>query len=369
MPKITEREGARFCTECKGLYNGKSVDPPNQCPWCYAKQEQEKYQQENSSCCTPVANPTDCNEKINLVGCPPTDRGIFLSLASGRPFYPEDPRVEDFTIEDIAHGLSNLCRYGGHCSDFYSVAQHSVLVSHHVHPENALWGLLHDASEGLGLVDLPRPVKALLPDYHRLEKKVMAVIAKKFSLTPSVPSEVKEVDEIVLATEKRDLMPPGLDWGPLPDPLPEEIVPYTPQEAEMEFLDRFYELVTERSLFNSLGDPRPPEPYTGYIGETPNPKTTLEKNTRSAESEDILFEAHRLVNGDRNNQYGPPTQDFDRTAKIWSALKGVEFQPYEVALFLASVKLSRLTWSPGKRDSWTDLAGYACCGWKCVGKP
>jgi hypothetical protein len=85
-----------------------------------------------------------------------------------------------------------------------------------------------------------------------------------------------------------------------------------------------------------------------------------------------LETAHGLVNGDRNNQYGSPTQDFARTAGIWTALFGgkvdsatggtVPFAAHDVALALAAVKLSRLTWSPLKGDSWVDLAGYAACG-------
>lgn len=80
--------------------------------------------------------------------------------------------------------------------------------------------------------------------------------------------------------------------------------------------------------------------------------------------EDILEEALRISSGDRQNAYGPPDQDFARTAKIWSALKGVEFEPREVALFMIALKLSRET-HQRKRDNWVDIAGYARCGSKC----
>lgn len=85
----------------------------------------------------------------------------------------------------------------------------------------------------------------------------------------------------------------------------------------------------------------------------------------------ILREASDLITGDRNNTYGPPSQDFARTAGILTALgfsgpDGVAIVPHHVAMIIAAVKLSRLTWSPGKRDNWTDLAGYAGCGWECV---
>jgi hypothetical protein len=94
-----------------------------------------------------------------------------------------------------------------------------------------------------------------------------------------------------------------------------------------------------------------------------------------------LNEARDLITGDRNNQYGPPTQDFDRTAKLLNAMgyarvdaEGVvqDILPSDVALIIAQVKVSRLMHSRRKRDSWVDLAGYAACGFECAeeeGKP
>lgn len=81
---------------------------------------------------------------------------------------------------------------------------------------------------------------------------------------------------------------------------------------------------------------------------------------------DMLREAEQLVDGDRNNQYGDPRQDFQRTAAMWSAYLGVEIAPHDVAALMAMLKISRIRWSPGKRDSWVDLAGYAACGWHCA---
>ncbi len=83
-----------------------------------------------------------------------------------------------------------------------------------------------------------------------------------------------------------------------------------------------------------------------------------------------LDEAKSLITGDRNNAYGPPTQDFDRTAAMATAFGfGVNGQPVEghhVAIFMILLKMSRLAWSPGKRDSWVDAAGYAGCGYECA---
>lgn len=82
--------------------------------------------------------------------------------------------------------------------------------------------------------------------------------------------------------------------------------------------------------------------------------------------EDILEEALRLTTGEKIDQYSHPTMDFARTAAMWTALFGREFKKHEVAMAIACVKLSRMTWSPEKRDHWTDLAGYSRTGWICV---
>src|ERR1700724_2684254 len=83
--------------------------------------------------------------------------GGWQQTFTGRRFYPLSPRVEDVCIEDIAHALSNICRYGGHCREFYSVAQHCNMVSDWM-PEFKLEGLLHDSPEAY-IGDMVRPVK------------------------------------------------------------------------------------------------------------------------------------------------------------------------------------------------------------------
>lgn len=77
-----------------------------------------------------------------------------------------------------------------------------------------------------------------------------------------------------------------------------------------------------------------------------------------SEEENILQEADRLVNGDRQNSYGRPLDDFQRTAKIWSGILGVDVSPQQVGMCMVGLKLSRLC-NKQKRDSLVDIAGYA----------
>jgi hypothetical protein len=86
---------------------------------------------------------------------------------------------------------------------------------------------------------------------------------------------------------------------------------------------------------------------------------------------DALDEAKALITGDRNSAYGPPWQDFSRTAGALNAYgyrgpEGRELESHDVAVFVMAVKLSRLMWTPTKRDSWVDIAGYAGCGLECA---
>ena len=100
----------------------------------------------------------------------------------------------------------------------------------------------------------------------------------------------------------------------------------------------------------------------GRWSSVPQPSQPQYANARA----EVLLGAEALVNGDRNVQYGDPRADFKRTAAMWGAYLGVEVAPHDVAALMALLKVSRIRWSPQKQDSWTDLAGYAACGWDCA---
>ena len=133
---------------------------------------------------------------MNNLGC----YGTCIPTYTGKVFDPYAPDIHSICIEDIAHHLSNLCRFGGSTSRFYSVAEHSIMVSYLVHPDNAKWGLLHDASEAY-VIDLPKPLKVMFPEYKALETIVQQAICEKFLLQPDMPIDVKEADLFALARE------------------------------------------------------------------------------------------------------------------------------------------------------------------------
>lgn len=173
----------------------------------------------------------------------------WIQTYTGRQFWPLEPRVDDIDIVDIAHALSNLCRYGGHVEQFYSVAQHCVLVSHAVPAEHALRGLLHDASEAY-LIDVPRPIKRSegMEAYREAEKRLEATIYERFGLSAEDPECIKTADNQLLRTEQRDLMKPApAAWKDYRvGALPETIIPWSPQFARCRFLERFGELTNPK---------------------------------------------------------------------------------------------------------------------------
>lgn len=166
----------------------------------------------------------------------------WIQTYQGGCFEPFNPQASQIKIRDIAHALALTCRFTGHCTEFYSVAQHSVMVSQIVSRKHALAGLLHDASEAY-LTDVASPIKRELPDYRELENTLMLAISNRYHLDYDY-RDVKHADLIMLATERRDLMNPcPVDWFPLPPPLEEKLIPWPWDVAEFYFLRRFYELV------------------------------------------------------------------------------------------------------------------------------
>ncbi|MEP9089816.1 HD family hydrolase [Enterobacter cloacae] len=174
----------------------------------------------------------------------------YIQTLSGKKFDYLNSTADDVEIEDIATALSHICRFSGHLPEFYSVAQHSVLCSLIVPPEFAFEALMHDAAEAY-CQDIPAPLKALLPDYRRIEERVEQLIRVKFSTTPDMSAVVKYADLVMLATERRDLdiddgsLWPCLEGIPASDII--QIVPLRPGQAYGLFINRFNELTESRA--------------------------------------------------------------------------------------------------------------------------
>jgi len=188
--------------------------------------------------------------------------GTYITTFTGKQFYPLHPDVNDIDIKDIAHALSNCCRWVGHVSQFYSVAQHSVLVSYLCEPKNALCGLLHDASEAY-LSDMARPIKYTesMEGYRDIEAGLEKVIAEKYSLPYPLPKDVKYADDMLLIAEGYQLFKPPLSWvfdklkaAGLEKPLVTLDGCWIPAVAKAKFIMRFMELNGVK-----LGIPEPEE--------------------------------------------------------------------------------------------------------------
>lgn len=167
----------------------------------------------------------------------------WIQTYTGRKFWPLAPHENDVCIEDIAHALSLKCRYTGHCREFYSVAQHSVLVSRMVEPPDELWGLMHDAAEAY-LPDVARPIKRAIR-FEPVEWAVMQAVANKFSLRLPMPCSVKAADLCCLERERRQMLgEPPEEWETADcwDGDASVITCWSPLLAEMRFIKRFNEL-------------------------------------------------------------------------------------------------------------------------------
>jgi 5'-deoxynucleotidase YfbR-like HD superfamily hydrolase len=177
----------------------------------------------------------------------PTDpAGAWIVTFTGRKFFPLAPNVEDIDIRDIARALSNTCRFNGHVKRFYSVAQHSVLVSRRVPKQYALAGLLHDASEAY-IADVTKPVKDTpeMEAYRVIEDRLQRTIFRAFGLAPEMPQCVHMADQKIVANEAASLFDPIPEWIYEREPYRNEdtslwrVEPVNPDTAQMQFLERY----------------------------------------------------------------------------------------------------------------------------------
>ena len=164
-----------------------------------------------------------------------------IKLLSGGFYDFIDLEQSVYNIEDIAHNLSRICRYTGAIEKHYSVGQHSVLVSYAVEREHALAALLHDASEAF-MNDINSPLKALLPGYKRIEKKVEKEIFKRFGLKFPMHPSIKVADTNIFQAEDYYLRGNVNKLGPYFKP----VVAWTAAKSKKKFLERFMELTENK---------------------------------------------------------------------------------------------------------------------------
>lgn len=150
----------------------------------------------------------------------PSSSESFIQTYSGRKFDFENPAPESIALEDIAHALARICRFGGHISRYYSVADHSLNVARIVAWKGANLAtvqaaLFHDAQEAY-LGDIVTPFKRMLPQAVDLERKLSAMILQKFGIGEAEVdfAAVKRADETMLVVEAKALFdfPPLEDW-------------------------------------------------------------------------------------------------------------------------------------------------------------
>lgn len=166
-----------------------------------------------------------------------------MTTYTGKFVDPMNMRPEDICLPDIAHALAMKCRFGGHCREFYSIAQHCCLAATHIQPicqhDRAL-ALLHDASEAY-LFDIPTPLKERGDQLFELEVSTELVLLDTIieKYLPNVKRGTWEgIDHQLLITECRTFMN---NWEHIPvaNEIPSvhiSITPWSWQRAEQTFL-------------------------------------------------------------------------------------------------------------------------------------
>lgn len=177
--------------------------------------------------------------------------GSWMQTFTGIQFWPLDPRPDEISFIDIGAALSKVCRFGGHTTQFYSVAEHAWHLSYYVSEENALAALLHDAAEAY-IGDMVRPLKRHMIEFQNVEQVLMDQIAGKVGLDNLLPYEVRDADNRILLDERAALLNPSpASW--IQDiegisPLDIEICAFDPDTANEHFMSRLQELLNGKDI-------------------------------------------------------------------------------------------------------------------------
>lgn len=168
---------------------------------------------------------------------------------SGKHLDLANPKADQISILDIAHALSQICRFAGNTQGFYSVAQHCCYVSEFVESKYKFSALLHDAAEAY-ISDIPTPFKKLVPGIAAAEKVVSDAIGKKFGANHMHSEEVHKADRLVLNLEFRDLMGQEASENP---PKGVYITPWASAFGNRRFLELFRKYSPTSEYSRNLG--------------------------------------------------------------------------------------------------------------------
>ncbi len=171
----------------------------------------------------------------------------WITSFTGRKINFNELSHADICIEDIATGLSNICRFNGQCGKFYSVAEHCVLGAEHLkytlkNHAAAKAFLLHDASEAY-LGDVSSPLKNIIESiYLPLENQLTNRINQVFNIDNNYASLVKEIDMRMCITERDAMLDRNVRWSDKYESLerlPIIVKNWEPRYAKAYFLDLF----------------------------------------------------------------------------------------------------------------------------------
>jgi len=163
----------------------------------------------------------------------------WMQTYTGKRFDFINVDVDNIDIVDIAHSLAYSCRYGGHCKEFYSIAQHSVICSAYVPQEYQFEALMHDAAEAY-IGDIVSPLKGQLRNLPAIERVIEQSIANKFGLIYPFPPVILKVDRQLALAERKFLFNDLIPWDIHEDPLDlPKLAPWHPIQAESTFMQAF----------------------------------------------------------------------------------------------------------------------------------
>ena len=165
-----------------------------------------------------------------------------IKTVTGKLLDVFNPDPDLICAEDMSQGLSNECRFGGQTKTFHSVAEHSIWMAERAEPQDKIACLFHDGSEGLGLRDLPKPIKRYLLEYQEIEFNLMKAIAMKFGFEYPVNERVKELDRLSFEYERDNKLNANT------------FVSMTPEQANARFMELYHEIMQEQNNLITINE-------------------------------------------------------------------------------------------------------------------